>query len=159
MTATKPSSIRPLLPVLLTVLLDLLGFGLVIPLLSYYAESYGAGPVQVTLLMASYSIAQFLFAPLWGAISDRVGRRPVMLISIAGTVVSLAGFASSPSLPWLFLFRTLNGAFAANISTAQAYVADLTTRDDRAKGMGLIGASFGIGFTLGPAFGGVLSKI
>lgn len=144
-------------PVLLTVLLDLLGFGLVIPLLSFYAESFEASPVEVTALMASYSIAQFLCAPLWGTLSDRVGRRPVMLGSIAGTVLFLSLFASAGSLWQLFLFRTLHGACAANIGAAQAYVADVTTPETRARGMGLIGASFGVGFTLGPMVGGLLS--
>lgn len=156
-TTPAEPSLRPILPVLFTVLLDLLGFGLVIPLLSYYAESFGADPFTVTLLMASYSVAQFVCAPLWGAWSDRIGRRPVMLLSIAGTALSLAGFAASPSLLWMFVFRTLNGAFAANISTAQAYVADMTTPENRARGMGLIGASFGVGFTLGPWWGGELA--
>ena len=144
-------------PVLLTVLLDLVGFGLVIPLLTFYAEDYGASAVQVGLLMASYSIAQFVFAPFWGALSDRMGRRPVMLASIAGTAIFLAAFAAADSLAMLFLFRTLHGASAANISTAQAYVADITDKDSRSKGMGLIGASFGVGFSLGPWIGGELS--
>lgn len=144
-------------PVLLTVLLDLLGFGIVIPLLSFYAETFRATPMQVTLLMASYSIAQFLMAPVWGALSDRVGRRPVMLASIAMTALTLTGFALAPSLGWLFVFRALHGAGAANISTAQAWVADVTTPENRARGMGLIGASFGVGFTLGPWLGGELS--
>ena len=145
-------------PVFLTVLLDLLGFGLVIPLLSFYAEKYSAGPVTITLLMASYSIAQFFGAPIWGQISDRYGRRPVMLASIAGTALCLAGFAAAPSLPFLFLFRALGGLFAANISTAQAVVADVTTEKDRARGMGLIGAAFGVGFSIGPWVGGELSR-
>jgi DHA1 family tetracycline resistance protein-like MFS transporter len=154
----SPSFIRPLLPVLLTVLLDLLGFGIVIPLLNFYAEDLGAhSGLTVTLLMASYSVAQFVFSPVWGAVSDRIGRRPVMLVSIALTCLSLIGFASSSSLWMLFLFRTLNGLFAANISTAQACVADVTTPENRARGMGLIGASFGIGFTLGPAIGAGMS--
>lgn len=144
-------------PVLLTVLLDLVGFGLVIPLLSFYAEDFGASALQVTVLMAVYSLAQFLFAPLWGSLSDRIGRRPVMLVSIAGSAVFLALFAASTSLWQLFLFRTLHGACAANISTAQAYVADVTEPEDRAKGMGLIGASFGVGMSLGPFLGGELS--
>lgn len=145
-------------PVFLTVLLDLLGFGLVIPLLSFYAEEHAAGPVTITLLMASYSIAQFFGAPLWGQISDRYGRRPVMLASIAGTALCLAGFAAAPSLTFLFVFRTLGGFFAANISTAQAVVADVTTEKDRARGMGLIGAAFGVGFSIGPWVGGELSR-
>lgn len=145
-------------PVLLTVLLDLLGFGLVIPLLSFYAETFGASAREVTALMASYSVAQFLFAPMWGALSDRVGRRPVMLASVAGSAIFLALFASADQLWMLFVLRFLHGACAANIGTAQAVVADLTTPENRARGMGLIGASFGLGFTLGPALGGVLAE-
>lgn len=144
-------------PVLLTVLLDLLGFGLVIPLLSFYAEDYGATPLQVTLLMACYSLAQFVCAPMWGALSDRVGRRPVMLVSIGGTAVFLACFAAANTLWMLFVFRTLHGMCAANIGTAQAYVADVTAPEDRARGMGLIGASFGVGMSVGPFVGGELS--
>lgn len=148
---------RALLPVLLTVFLDLLGFGLVIPLLTFYAEQHDAGPQQVTMLMACYSLAQLLMAPLWGSLSDRIGRRPVLLVSIGASAVFLAGFAAADQLWMLFLFRTLHGACAANISTAQAAVADLTPPDKRAMGMGLIGAAFGVGFTLGPWVGGELS--
>lgn len=149
---------KALIPVLLTVLLDLLGFGIVIPLLAFYAQEFQAGPVEIGLLMACYSLAQFLFAPLWGAVSDRVGRRPVMLVSIAATALCLAGFASASTLWMLFLFRTLHGMATANISTAQACVADLTTLENRARGMGMIGAAFGIGFTVGPFVGGELSR-
>lgn len=148
---------RALLPVLLTVFLDLVGFGLVIPLLTFYAETHGASALAVTLLMACYSLAQFVMAPVWGRLSDRVGRRPVLLFSIAATALGLAGFASATALWQLFLFRTLHGAAAANISTAQAAVADLTPPDKRAMGMGLIGAAFGVGFTVGPWLGGELS--
>jgi MFS family permease len=148
---------RALLPVLLTVFLDLLGFGLVIPLLTFYAEQHDAGPQQVTLLMACYSLAQLLMAPLWGSLSDRVGRRPVLLVSIGASALFLAGFAAAQQLWLLFLFRTLHGACAANISTAQAAVADLTPPEKRAMGMGLIGAAFGVGFTLGPWMGGELA--
>lgn len=144
-------------PVLLTVFLDLLGFGLVIPLLSYFVQEHGASPLQVTLLMAAYSLAQFVGAPLWGALSDRVGRRPVLLWSTAATSVALAAFALAPDLTWLFVFRIFNGLAAANIPTAQAYVADVTEGPDRARGMGLIGAAFGIGFSVGPLVGGWLS--
>lgn len=146
-----------LIPVLLAVVLDLVGFGIVIPLLTFYAEEYGAGPVSVTLLMAVYSLAQFLMAPVWGALSDRYGRRPIMLFSIGMAAICLAGFAWAESLAMLFVFRTLHGAAAANISTAQACVADVTTPENRAKGMGLIGAAFGFGFTVGPFIGGELS--
>jgi len=149
---------RALLPVLLTVFLDLIGFGIVIPLLTFYAEIYGATAVQVTWLMACYSLTQFLFAPMWGALSDRVGRRPVMLATIACSVLFLSGFAASEQLGLLFLFRALHGAAAANISTAQACVADLTTPENRAAGMGMIGAAFGVGFTVGPLLGGELAR-
>lgn len=149
--------IRPLLPVLLAVFLDLVGFGIVIPLLTFYAETFEASALQVTLLMACYSLAQFLFAPVWGVLSDRFGRRPIMLFSIGATALGLAGFASATSLWQLFLFRTLHGMATANISTAQACVADLTPPDKRAMGMGLIGAAFGVGFTVGPLIGGELS--
>ncbi|MGC6491321.1 MAG: MFS transporter [Myxococcota bacterium] len=148
---------RALGPILLTVFLDLLGFGLVIPLLSFYAEDFQASELQVTLLMACYSLAQFLGAPLWGQVSDRYGRRPVLLISIGASVVFLSGFAAATTLWQLFVFRTLHGFAAANISTAQAAVADVTEGPDRARGMGLIGAAFGIGFSLGPFLGGQLS--
>lgn len=154
-----PAPPRPGLgPILLTVFLDLLGFGLVIPLLAFYAQSFAATALQVTLLMACYSLAQFLAAPMWGALSDRVGRRPVLLVSIAVSALCLAGFASATELWMLFLFRTLHGVGAANVGTAQAYIADVTTGPDRARGMGLMGAAFGIGFSVGPWVGGMLSE-
>jgi len=148
---------RAMIPVLLAVVLDLVGFGIVIPLLTFYALDYSAGPIEVTLLMAVYSLAQFLMAPVWGGLSDRIGRRPVMLISLTMATICLAGFAAANTLALLFLFRTLHGAAAANISTAQACMADLTTPENRAKGMGMIGAAFGFGFTIGPFIGGELS--
>jgi MFS transporter, DHA1 family, tetracycline resistance protein len=148
---------RALLPVLMTVFLDLIGFGIVIPLLPFYAEEYGASAAEVTWLMAAYSLAQFLFAPLWGAASDRFGRRPVLLASIMMTAVGLAGFAAAETLAGLFVFRILHGAMTANISTAQAAVADITPPEKRAMGMGLIGAAFGVGFTVGPFMGGELT--
>jgi MFS family permease len=155
---TEDLATRPGLgPILLTVFLDLLGFGLVIPLLGFYAESFEATPSEVTALMAVYSIAQLLAAPVWGLISDRVGRRPVLLATILLGAFGLAAFAMSTALWQLFLFRGLHGLAAANIGTAQAYVADVTRGADRAKGMGLIGAAFGVGFSLGPWVGGELS--
>lgn len=140
--------------VFLTVVLDLVGFGIVIPLQTFFALQFNATALQVTLLMTCYSLAQFVAAPVWGQLSDRFGRRPMLLASIAMTAVMLAGFASSTSLAMLFLFRTLHGVMTANIPIAQACVADLTTRENRARGMGMIGAAFGIGFTLGPFIGG-----
>jgi multidrug resistance protein len=144
--------------VFLTVFIDLLGFGMIVPLLSRaaLAEQYGATPFQAGLLVATYSVAQFLFAPMWGRLSDRVGRKPVLASTLAGNVVAYATYALASDLPTLFVSRALAGFFGANISTAQAYVADVTTRADRAKGMGMIGMAFGLGFVLGPAFGGFL---
>lgn len=144
-------------PILLTVFLDLLGFGLVIPLLGFYVEAFGATPGQVTGVMAVYSIAQFLAAPVWGTLSDRVGRRPVLIATIALQVLFLAAFATATSLWMVFVARALHGLCAANIGAAQAYVADVTEGKDRAKGMGLIGAAFGVGFSVGPAVGGLLA--
>jgi MFS transporter, DHA1 family, tetracycline resistance protein len=149
---------RPMLVVFLTVVLDLVGFGLVIPLMPFYAETFSATPFQVTLLASVYSLAQFFFAPLWGQASDRWGRRPTLLLSIFMTGLMLAGFACGSALWMLFLFRTLHGVFTANIAIAQACMADLTTQETRAKGMGLIGAAFGVGFTFGPALGGGLAS-
>ena len=145
--------------IFLTVLIDLIGFGIIIPLLPFYAElpQYSASPLQIGLLMAIYSLGQFLFSPLWGALSDRHGRRPILLFSIGMGSLSLAGFAMAQSLWALFLARGLHGVFAANISTAQAYMADITSPENRAKGMGMIGAAFGLGFTFGPWIGGELS--
>ena len=147
-----------MLVIFLTVVLDLVGFGLVIPLLTFYAEQFSATPQQVTGLMTVYSLAQFVAAPLWGQASDRYGRRPLLLASILMTAVMLAAFASASSLWMLFIFRTLHGVMTANIAIAQACMADLTTPATRAKGMGLIGAAFGIGFTIGPFLGGELAR-
>ncbi len=147
----------PLFIIFTTVLIDLIGFGMVIPLIGLYGRHYGATGVQLSILGGIYSMMQFFFAPLWGALSDRVGRRPVLLISLAGSTLSYVAFALAPSYIWLVTSRALGGIFAANISTAQAYIADVTTPQERAKGMGLLGAAFGIGFTLGPPLGGIAS--
>lgn len=143
-------------PILLTVLLDLVGFAIVIPLMALYAEEFGATEQQAIVLLGMYSAAQFLFAPMWGSLSDKVGRRPVLLVSIAMTALFLASYAFAPSLVWLFVFRFLHGAAAANLTVAQAYIADVTTPEKRAMGMGLFGAAFGVGFTIGPLLGGEL---
>jgi multidrug resistance protein len=146
----------PLTAVFLTVVVDLVGFGIVIPLLPLYATEFGASGLAVGLLMTIYSAAQFVAAPLWGRLSDRVGRRPVLLATLAGSTVSYALAAVAPSLAFLFVARFLGGVAGGNISAAQAYVADVTAPEERARGMGLIGAAFGIGFVLGPALGGAL---
>jgi MFS family permease len=150
--------------VFLTVFLDLLGFGLVMPFLAKEArDTFGTTELVATLLGSVYSLMQFLFVPIWGRVSDRVGRRPVMLWSIAGTSLSMAGLgfglAFGRSVAWLFATRIFSGIATANLGTASAYIADVTKPEDRAKGMGLIGMAFGLGFILGPAVGGALAQI
>jgi len=145
-----------LFTVFLVVLIDLMGFGLILPLLPFYASEFDANPVQIGLLYSVYSFAQLIFSPIWGGLSDRIGRRPIMLLSTLGASMAYVVFALSPSYAILFFSRLLAGVMGGNISTAQAYVADVTTHDNRAQGMGLIGAAFGIGFTVGPAVATVL---
>ena len=139
------------------VFIDLLGFSLILPLLPYYAETFGATPFQIGLLVASYAAAQLIGAPLLGRMSDRFGRKPVLVISLVGTFVGflLLGFANS--LWMLFASRLLDGFTGGNISVAQAYITDITDESNRAKGLGMLGAAFGLGFIIGPAAGGLLS--
>jgi DHA1 family tetracycline resistance protein-like MFS transporter len=139
------------------VVIDLIGFGIVIPLLPFYAERFQAAPDVVALLMATYSFTQFLSTPIWGRASDLWGRRPILLLSLAGAVASYTWLAFADGLWMLFAARALGGIMAGNISAAFAYVADITTAKDRAKGMGLVGAAFGLGFVIGPALGGILA--
>ncbi|WKZ40252.1 MAG: MFS transporter [Anaerolineales bacterium] len=148
---------KRLLNVGLIVLIDMLGFALIVPLLTFYADSFGATELQTGLLVSSYALMQMIGAPILGRLSDKYGRRPVFLISIFGTFIGflILGFANS--LWWLFASRILSGLTAGNISVAQAYIADVTDEKNRARGMGMIGAAFGIGFILGPAIGGTLS--
>ena len=141
----------------LIVFVDLVGFGLVIPLLPFYAVRFAASPQQVTLLLAVYSLMQLFTAPLWGKLSDRVGRRPVLIASMAASVLAYLWIGSATALWMLFAARAFAGACAGNIAAAQAYIADVTKPEDRAKGMGLIGAAFGLGFIIGPALGGLLA--
>ena len=143
----------------LVVFVDLLGFGMVIPIMPRYAEALGAPTAWIGLLLTGYSAMQFVFAPLWGRLSDRVGRRPVLLASIALTAVGFLGYALAPSFGWLLASRLFAGAATANLAIARAYVADVTTPETRARGMGVIGASFGLGFILGPAIAGPLSSL
>jgi MFS family permease len=146
-----------LVTLFLTVFIDLLGFGIVLPLLPYYARQYGASGIVVGAVVGSYSLMQFFFSPVWGRLSDRIGRRPVLLISLSGSVIGYLIFGFAHSLLMLFVARIVAGIAAANIGTAQAYIADITAPEDRAKGMGLIGAAFGLGFIFGPPVGGLLS--
>jgi len=143
----------------LVVFVDLLGFGIIIPLLPFYAEHFHATPVTVAALMAVYSLAQFLTAPLLGSLSDRVGRRRVIALSLCGIALAYLAMAFAASLALLFASRALAGAFAGNIAAAQAYVADQTSPADRARGMGVFGAAFSLGFVLGPMIGGLLAEV
>lgn len=141
----------------LIVFVDLVGFGLIIPLLPFYGEHFHATPATVGALMAIYSLAQFVAAPIWGRLSDRIGRKPVLALSLAGATLSYLWLAFAHELWMLFAARALGGFMAGNIATAFAYVADITTPANRAKGMGTVGAAFGLGFIFGPAIGGVLA--
>lgn len=137
----------------------MVGFGIIIPVLPFYAENLGATAFELGLLMAIYSLMQFLFSPMWGRISDRIGRKPVILTGIFGLAISFFMMALSNSLWMLFLARILGGFLSsANMPTVTAYVADITSEEDRGKGMGTIGAAVGLGFILGPAIGGIFSK-
>ena len=151
--------VSPLGIVFTTVVIDLIGFGIVIPILPLYAEDLGASPTVIGALAAAYSGMQFLFAPVWGRLSDRYGRRPIILISLVGSAVSSFLIGVAGALWFLWLARILNGISGASYSAAQAYVADVTSPEERARGMGLIGAAFGLGFILGPAIGGLCAIV
>jgi MFS transporter, DHA1 family, tetracycline resistance protein len=150
---------RALSAIFLVVFIDLLGFGLILPLLPYIAEHFHANAFQIGLLAATYSLFQFLSAPVMGRLSDRYGRKKLLLISQFGSVLGYILLGLAQSLPLLFISRLIDGITGGNISIAQAYIADVTTPKDRAKGMGLIGAAFGLGFAIGPALGGILFKM
>ncbi len=150
---------RARLAIFVTVLLDLLGFGMILPILPFYAQRYGASDLQVGILFASYSAAQLVFSPLLGRLSDRLGRRPVLLGSIGGGVVAYLVFAGAPTFAVVLAARALSGVAASNFGIAQAYMADVTDKEERSKAMGMIGAAFGLGFVLGPAFGGLLALL
>src|SRR5689334_1054580 len=150
---------RPLLIIFLTIFVNLVGFGIIVPLLPFYAESFGASPLVIGLLFAVFSLCQLIAAPALGDLSDRYGRRPVLVFSLAGTVVSFVMLALAHNIVMLFAARIVDGLSGGNISTARAYVADITEPKDRARAYGLIGAAFGLGFILGPALSGVLAHI
>ena len=149
---------RPLLIIFLTIFVNLVGFGIIIPLLPFYAETFGASPLVIGLLFAVFSICQLVAAPVLGDLSDRYGRRPVLIFSLLGTVVSFVMLALAHTVTMLFLARIVDGLSGGNISTARAYVADVTEPKDRARAYGLIGAAFGLGFIFGPALSGVLAQ-
>jgi DHA1 family tetracycline resistance protein-like MFS transporter len=150
----------PLLVIFITVFIDLIGFGIVIPVLPFYVEGtkFNASPSMVGLLFASYSVMQLVFSPILGRLSDKYGRRPILLLSLTGTGLGFLVLGFATTLWMLFAGRIIDGISGGNISTAQAYIADVTTPENRAKGMGLIGAAFGLGFVFGPAIGGILSR-
>ena len=151
---------RPSLGVLFSIIVvDLIGFGIVVPILPFWAERFGANGLILGLLLTSHAAMQFVFAPSWGRLSDRIGRRPVMLATIAGTGLSLLALGFTDSLLGIFVARIFSGIFGSNISVATAYLTDVTDEEDRTRWMGMIGASFAVGFTLGPPIGGLLSPI
>lgn len=171
-SSLSPSQRRGVFTVWLIIFIDLMGFGIVLPSLPYFVAIFDVpawasrvagvfgletrGGVLVGVMMTAYSLMQFLFAPIWGRISDKVGRRPILAVSTAGFALTWVMFAFAPSFTWLLISRALAGVCAANISTAQAYMADVFPPERRAKGMGLIGMAFGLGFVFGPAIGGFL---
>jgi DHA1 family tetracycline resistance protein-like MFS transporter len=145
------------LTLFLTVFVDSVGFGIVLPLLPYLAQRYGATPDVVTVLVAVFTASQFVFGPVWGRVSDRVGRRPILLITIFGTMAGYAWLAFADSLVLIFIARAFSGAMGSNVAVVQAYVADITAPEHRARGMGQIGAAHGLGFIAGPAIGGLFA--
>ena len=159
MSRLASSGRSPLVVLFLTVFIDLMGFGIVIPLLPIYAKQMNATPFAAGALIAVYSLMQLVFAPAWGRISDDIGRRPVLLMCLAGSAMSYLLLAGAWRLEVLFFARLLAGVAGASIPVAQAYIADVTGPAERARGMGLIGAAFGLGMVIGPALGGGLSLL
>ncbi len=154
MAASPNSAAR--MTIFLIVFVDLLGFGIMIPMLPFFARSLGATPAEIGALMFVYSFMQIFLSPVWGSLSDRYGRRPILLLTILGQCAAFLWAGMSMSYMSLLLSRMAAGIFAGNISTASAYMADVTAPSERAKGMGLIGAAIGLGFIFGPAIGGLL---
>ena len=150
---------RPLLVIFLTIFVNLVGFGIIIPLLPFYATTFGASPLTIGLLFASFSVSQLIASPILGHLSDRWGRRPVLILSLLGTAVSFAMLAVAQSLVMLFAARIVDGLSGGNITTARAYIADITPEAERPRAFGLLGAAFGLGFIVGPALGGAFSTI
>jgi len=150
---------RQLLIIFLTILVNLIGFGIIIPLLPFYAETFGASPLTIGLLFASFSAAQIFASPVLGHWSDTWGRRPVLILSLIGTVVSFVMLALAHNLAMLFAARIVDGLSGGNITTARAYIGDITTEENRAKAFGMLGAAFGLGFIIGPGLGGLFAHI
>src|SRR5919201_5159770 len=150
---------RPLLIIFLTILVNLIGFGIIIPLLPFYAETFRASPLEIGLLFASFSLCQLLASPVLGDLSDRWGRRPILIFSLLGTVVSFVMLALAHTLAMLFAARVVDGLSGGNITTARAYIGDITTEENRARAFGVLGAAFGLGFIIGPGLGGLFAEI
>jgi multidrug resistance protein len=150
---------RPLLVIFLTILVNLIGFGIIIPLLPFYAETFGASPLAIGLLFASFSLSQLIASPILGHWSDQWGRRPILIFSLLGTVVSFVMLALAHSLAMLFAARIVDGLSGGNITTARAYIGDIATDENRARLFGMLGAAFGLGFVIGPGLGGLFARI
>jgi DHA1 family tetracycline resistance protein-like MFS transporter len=150
---------RPLIVLFLTVFVNLVGFGIIIPLLPFYAQTFGASPLVIGMLFASFSLSQLIAAPVFGDLSDRIGRRPMLIASLVGTVISFVILAMATSLTMLFVARIIDGFTGGSITTARAYIADVTEEQDRARAFGLLGAAFGLGFIIGPALGAAFAHI
>lgn len=156
---TAEASRWPLRILFLTVFIDLMGFGIVVPILAFVSKEYGASGMTLGLILGSFSLMQFLFSPLWGRLSDRIGRRPVLMISLFGNVLGFSCFALASNVFMLFATRMISGIASASIPAAQAYIADMTDESSRAKEMGRISMAFGLGLILGPPLGGLLSSL
>ncbi|HEY2433397.1 MAG TPA: MFS transporter [Vicinamibacterales bacterium] len=150
---------RPLVIIYLTVLVNLVGFGIIIPLLPFYAQTFGASPLTIGLLFASFSVSQLVAAPVLGHWSDAWGRRPVLILSLLGTVVSFVMLAVAHSLAMLFAARIVDGLSGGNITTARAYIGDIATDENRARYFGFLGAAFGLGFVIGPGLSGLFAHL
>ena len=150
---------KPIIIIFITIFIDMLGFGIIIPILPIFSKELGAANYQVGLIAMSFPIMNFLFAPFWGSLSDRFGRRPIILVSVLITGLAYLLFSQTVNLWLLLLSRILSGIGSANLSVAQAYIADITPPQERAKSMGLIGAAFGLGFIIGPTAGGYMKSI
>lgn len=158
MSTDNQAERRALLPIFLIVLVDILGMTIILPLLPFYAQEFGASPRQIGLLVATYAVCQLVSGPLLGQLADRMGRKPLLLVSQLGTLIGFIVLGGATSLTTVFVSRAIDGITAGNLSLAQAYVSDVTAKENRAKAFGIIGIAFGIGFLVGPAISGYLSQ-